>query len=153
MTRHVPLATASLLALLCALPVGGQEKGNWRAASTTARGITGDIAFAGEKIVINFAAFTVAQIRDLTPAETSAAFNSETAAGGSGSLYRTDIPGDKKFLHKNTLCGGEDTQWIVTYAAGHTLQVALFSGPSMPVLTAEAVANATNLCGTYTYVR
>ena len=63
------------------------------------------------------------------------------------------MPAGKKFLHKNTLCGGEDTQWVATWVSGHTLRLAFFSGTAMPVLTTEAVANSTTLCGTYTYVR
>ena len=58
-----------------------------------------------------------------------------------------------KFLHKNTLCGGEDTQWMVTSASGKSLQVAFFSGTTMPVLTPEVMANTTDLCGTYSYAR
>lgn len=140
--------------LALTLPLAAQEKGNWRAASTTARGVTGDIAFVGQKIAINFTAFTVAQIRDLTPAEAAALFPSDGgAAPTTGNLYRTSIPAEKRFLHKNTLCGSEDTQWIATLVTGHTLQLAFFSGPAMPVFTPEAMANATTLCGTYSYVR
>ncbi len=140
---------------LCMLTVVSfaQEKGQWRAASTTARGVTGDIAFTETRIAINFSGFTVAQIRTLEPPEISALFNAAPDADGGGNLYRTDIPGDKHFLHKNTLCGSEETQWVVTYVSGKSLQLAFFSGASMPKLTAEAVANTTSLCGTYAYVR
>jgi hypothetical protein len=64
-----------------------------------------------------------------------------------------DIPGATKFLHKNTLCGGEDTTWMATYASGKSLQIAFFSGAKPPVLTIDALANSTDLCGTYTYQR
>ena len=150
---HVALSgIAGSLALNLQLPA--QEKGEWRAASNTAKGVTGDIAFLGQKIAINFSGFTVAQIRELTPAEVSALFNAEaTTDVAPGNLYRTSIPAEKKFLHKNTLCGSEETQWIATFVAGHTLQLAFFSGLAMPVFTPDAIANATSLCGTYTYVR
>ena len=129
------------------------ERGSWRAESTTARGVTGDVAFAGQKIVINFAGFTVAQIRTLTPAEAKAAFDGDSTAEGSGNLYRTSIPAEKRFLHHNTLCGSEETQWVVSFVTGKELQLAFFSGASMPVLTPEAIGSNTNLCGTYSYTR
>ena len=152
--KPVRLLPAFALCLsICFPALQAQEKGTWRAASTNARGVTGDIAFAGTKIAINFSGFTVAQIRELTPAETSAAFNLEGQNSAGGNLYRTSIPAEKTFLHKNTLCGSEETQWIATYVSGKTLQLAFFSGPQMPVLTADAMVNTTNLCGTYTYVR
>jgi hypothetical protein len=142
-----------VLVFSCTALVSAQEKGQWRAVSTSARGVTGDIAFSGEKLIINFSAFTIAQIRELTPDEISAAFNADRDAIGSGNLYRLEIAGDKRFLHKNTLCGSEETQWLATYVKGRDLQVAFFSGSKMPALTVDAFANATNLCGTFTYTR
>ncbi len=133
--------------------LSAQEKGQWRAASTTAKSITGDLAFTDIKLILNFNAFTIAQIRSLTPAEATALFHADPSGVGGGSLYRTDIPSDKRFLHKNTLCGSEDAQWVATYVVGKSLQLALFSGNDIPALTADSLANATNLCGTYTYVR
>jgi len=130
-----------------------QDRGMWRAARNTAKSITGDIAFFGEKLSVNFSTFTVAEIRALTPAELSIAFNPDDPKVGEGHLYRTSIPGDKKFLHKNTLCGSEDTQWIVTYVSGKTLELAFFSTATMPVFTPEAFNNSSALCGTFTYVR
>jgi hypothetical protein len=137
----------------CCAGAVAQDKGNWRAASQTARSVTGDIAFTGQKIAINFSGYWIAQIRTLTPAEASATFNVDLDAGGSGNLYRLSIPGDKRFLHKNTLCGSEDVQWAVTYVAGHTLQLALFSGSKMPVMTPDGMASDANLCGVFGYVR
>ncbi len=135
------------------LALAAQEQGAWRAASKTARGVTGDVGFGGEKISINFSSFAVAQIRELQPAEMAAVFSIDGTAGGTGNLFRTSIPANKKFLSKNTLCGSEETQWIVSYVAGKQLQLAFFSGAAMPVLTAEAMGGSTNLCGTYTYGR
>jgi hypothetical protein len=62
-----------------------------------------------------------------------------------------NIPADKRFLHKNTLCGSEVTQWMVTYVEGRTLHVAFFSGNDMPLLTAEALTNSTDVCGLFSY--
>ena len=156
--RHAPLLTtlaASLL--LCTLPVAAQERGYWRAASNTARSITGDITLSEEKLIINFVGFTVSRIRALQKAEIGALFDTDTnapaASTGNASLYRLNIPATRKFLRKNTLCGAEDTQWMVTYAAGHDLRVAFFSNPNPPLLTPEAIANSTDLCGTFSYTR
>ncbi len=151
MTRPRRHATLFLVALAAASTA--QEKGQWRAASTTAKGVTGDVAFTDTKFILNFNAFTAAQIRSLTPDEITALFHTDATANGTGSLFRTDIPGDKRFLHKNTLCGSENAQWVATYVSGHTLQLALFSGSDMPKLTPEELANTTALCGTFSYVR
>jgi hypothetical protein len=142
---------ASLLA--CCMTVAAQEKGNWRAASSTAQSITGDVALSDSKISINFSSFVIAQIRALTAADLSAVFPAESGAGGSGSLYRLSVPAQRKFLHKNTLCGDEDTQWMATYVEGRSLHLAFFSGQKMPVFTPDAMANSTDLCGTFSYVR
>lgn len=135
------------------MPGAAQEKGIWRAASKTAKSITGDVAFGDERISIYFSGYAIAQIRPLTPVEIGAAFDSDSTAGGSGNLYRLSIPGTKKFMHGTTMCGGEETQWLATYSVGKSLQMSFFSGATMPVFTPEALGSSTNLCGTYSYVR
>jgi hypothetical protein len=145
---------STIAVLLCTLTLTAQELGNWRASNQTAKSITGDIGLAPEKIFINFARFTMSRIRALQPAEISAAFSSEgDTAAGAGSLYRLSIPPEQKFLHKNTLCGSEETQWMATYVEGKTLKVAFFSDAKPPVFTLEALQNSTNLCGTFTYTK
>ena len=72
---------------------------------------------------------------------------------GTGSLYRLSIPPEQKFLHKNTLCGSEETQWMATYLEGRTLKVAFFSNAKPPIFKLEELQNSTNLCGTFTYTR
>ncbi len=139
--------------LSCSIAASAQEAGYWRATSTTARSITGDVALNGEKIAINFSSYWIAQIRTLTPAELSAAFGADAKDAGTGNLYRLSIPSDKKLLHKNTLCGGEDTQWLATYSTGRNLQLAFFSTSQMPVFTPDAFSNNTNLCGIFGYTR
>lgn len=130
-----------------------QERGNWRAASSNARSITGDLSLAAEKILISFTTFPIAQIRPLQPAELNAAFDLDAGAAGTGSLYKLNIPATQKFLKKNSLCGADDTQWMVTHVTGHDLQVAFFSGAAVPIFTPEAIATTTSLCGVYVYVR
>jgi hypothetical protein len=140
-----------LVLVLTGTTARAQEKGSWRAASTTAESITGDIAFGDEKITIDLSTFPIAQIRLLTKAEAAAVFDADTKATGSGNLYRVSIPAGKTFLNKNTLCASEMTDWVVTYVTGRRLQLALFSGPKMPVMSAEALANTTSLCGIFSY--
>jgi len=147
--RRRTILLSTILAL--GLTSAAQDKGAWRAMSNTARSITGDIAFSADKLSINYVPFTIAQIRALQPAEVSAVFNDGTT--GPGNLYRLSVPASKVFLHHNTLCGSDETQWMITYVDGKTLQLAFFSGPQIPAFTAEAIANSTNLCGTYTYTR
>jgi hypothetical protein len=141
-----------LLVVSLAGAAGAQEKGTWRAASKTAESITGDVTFGDDRVTINFASFPLAEIRSLTPAEAAAVFNADGGTPGLGHLYRVIIPAAKKFLHKNTLCGSEETEWMVTYVSNRTLQVGLFSGQKMPVMTPEALSNSTSLCGTFSYV-
>lgn len=149
--RLLPFVAVALLPL-CALPSAAQEDGPWRATSSNARAITGDVIFSPQKFTINFTTFTIAQIRSIKTDEILALFNPDITTGA-GNVYRVDIPADKKFLHHNTLCGSESTQWVVTYAQGRNLQIALFSGATPPLLTVDAVNNATNLCGIFSYVR
>jgi hypothetical protein len=140
------------LGLNCALTGMAQERGNWRAASKTAQSITGDVTFGNEKLTINFVGFPVAEIRSLKLAEIAAAFGGADANAGIGHLYRLSIPGDKRFLHKNTLCGSEETQWMATYVSGKELQIAFFANAAPPLFTAEALNNDPNLCGIYSYM-
>ena len=141
------------LVLVSCMTAAAQDKGYWRAASSTAKSITGDVALSEEKISINLVSFTMARIRGLQQAEASALFDAEGTALGNGSLYRLIVPGERKFLHKNSLCGSDDTQWMVTYVAGRSLQLAFFSGAKPPVFTADALGNSTDLCGKFGYVR
>ena len=151
--RRFFLTAAFILLIAASTSCPAQEKGYWRAASSTAGSITGDIEISNTKLSINFSGFTIAQIRQLSPAETSAVFPAEINGGASANLYRLNVPAAKQFLHHNTLCGKDDTQWMVTAVADRTLYVAFFSGANTPEFTTEAMANSTDQCGTFTYVR
>lgn len=156
--HRIPALTSSLLllsalvGLACALPLAAQDKGYWRADSSTAKSITGDLGISDTKLIMNFLSFPLAQIRKLTPAEGLAAFDVDASTGVGGNLYHLDISASRRFLHKNTLCGTEETQWMATYTAGRSLYVDFFSGAEMPKLTFDALQNSTDLCGTFTYV-
>lgn len=130
-----------------------QEKGSWRATSSTAQAITGDVTLSPEKISINFLPFPISRIRSLEQGEVSAVFDEGIDAGGSGSLYRVNIPATRMLMHRNTLCAGDDTQWMITYVAGRSLRIAFFSGTALPVFTRDAIVNSTDLCGTFSYAR
>ncbi len=157
MTLPPVLKTFAASILICTLSAAAaaqaQDKGYWRAASNTARSITGDLSLGEEKIIINLVAFPMVKARALDKAEISAVFDADSNAPGDGALYHLTIPASKKFLNKNTLCGGEDTQWMVTYVSGKSLRLALFSGQKAPVFTFNAISNSTDLCGTFEYTR
>lgn len=141
-----------VLMLAGSLAGTAQDRGYWRAASSNAEAVTGDLSISDTKVMINLTSFTIAQIRKLTPAEVGAAFDADVNSGRTGNLYRLSVPAERRFLHHNTLCGSDDTQWMATYVDGHTLQVLFFSGDDMPVFTSIALANSSALCGVYTYV-
>jgi hypothetical protein len=153
MNHYIRLSTAAFLLLFCSFVCAAQDEGYWRAASSTAKAITGDIGLANDKLTINYLNFTVAPIRKLKPAEVAAAFDADVNTAGNGSLYRLNVSPGQRFLHHNTLCGSDPTQWMATYVSGRSLQVAFFSGEDMPVFTVDALANTTQVCGTFSYVR
>lgn len=146
------LSVAAVL-VLAALGALAQEAGLWHASSQTARAITGDIGLSAARLTMNFLTFPVARIRPLESSEINGAFNPDPGTQGSGSLYRLNVPSSTRLLHKNTLCGTDDTSWMATWVSGKTLEIAFFSGQKPPVFTAEAIANSPDLCGTYLYTR
>ncbi|MGA2250490.1 hypothetical protein [Terracidiphilus sp.] len=146
------IATLALTLSLCAT-AQQPERGYWRAASNTATGVTSDITISETKLIIGFKPYIIAPIRSLKPEEVSAVFDADASAAVLATVYRLDIPAAQKFEHKNTLCGSDDTHYMVTYTTGRTLQVAFFSGDAVPVFTFDAISHSTSLCGTFTYVR
>jgi hypothetical protein len=153
MKRLILLGAVAGVLLACPGRVAAQDRGQWSAASSTAKAITGDISISDSRLLINLLGFPIAPIRKLEPAEVSAVFVAEGSRGAGGNLYRLGISAEQRFLHKNSLCGSEDTVWMVTNVSGKSLQVAFLSGTSMPVFTPEAMNNSTDLCGTFSYVR
>lgn len=151
--KLVFVLAALVLPIACSLPASAQDKGPWRASTSDAKSITGDIGIGGSRLTLNFAGFDIAEIRAITPTEAVAAFDADPGTPGGGNLYRLNIPAKQKFAHNNTLCGSDDTQWMATWASGSELHVAFFSGPKMPTFTIDALANSGTLCGTFSYVR
>jgi hypothetical protein len=152
MNQRLPGAILTLM-LACSLHLAAQDRGYWRATSSNANDITGDISLSESKVTINFTSFIIAQIRKLQPAEATALFETDPGSPGTGNLYRLNVPAVKRFLHKNTLCGSDDTQWLATFVEGRTMHLAFFSGADMPVITTDALANSTDLCGAFSYSR
>jgi hypothetical protein len=144
---------AAFLLIAGALSCAAQDRGYWRAASYDAATITGDVTIGETKLSINFVNFALAPIRSLKPVEVSAVFDADVNAGINGQLYRIHIPAATRFMHRNTLCGAEDTEWMATYVVGHNLYVAFFSGTTAPVFTVDAMANSPDRCGNFTYAR
>lgn len=153
MKKRSQLFLAVALLALCTLTAAAQDRGYWRAASSNAASITGDVAISPSKLIINFIGFPIVQARRLKPAEASSVFDADVNAGIEGTLYRLSVPANKRFLHRNTLCGDEDTHWMATYVSGKSMQVAFFSGESEPAFKFGAIQNSPALCGVYTYVR
>jgi len=158
MKKKIPGGVAGLLpvcvtmAALCGA-AQAQDMGYWRAASSEAQSITGDITIAAAKVTIDYYVFPATPIRSLKPVEVSSAFDADVNAGISGELYRLVVPADQRFQHKNTLCGTEETQWMATYVTGRTMQVAFFSGDSQPVFTFDAMQGTQTKCGVFRYSR
>ena len=153
MRKQFPLLVAAAVLALISLAAPAQDRGYWRAASSNAAAITGDIAISPSKVIINFYGYPIVQARRLKPAEVSSVFDADVNAAIEGTLYRLSIPANKRFLHRNTLCGDEDTHWMATYVSGRSMQVAFFSGDTEPVFKFGAIQNSPALCGTFTYVR
>ncbi len=136
-----------------ALASAAQDQGYWRAASNTAKAITGDIGIAENSVNIDFVRFSLASIRTLKPVEVAAAFDADVNSGATGQLYRLNVPPDRRFLHHNTLCGSQSAQWMATYVSGRTLNVAFFSGEDEPLFTIDALSNSSAVCATFSYTR
>jgi hypothetical protein len=156
-TRMQRLFTAALAALALAgaltCAAQDQDKGYWRAASNAANSITGDIAISGAKITIDYNTYPLTPFRSLKPAEVSSVFDADVNTAGPGTLYRLSVPAAKRFVHHNTLCGTDTTQWMATYVSGRTLSVAFFSGEDQPVFTMDEISNSRHLCGTFSFAR
>ncbi|MGA3101242.1 MAG: hypothetical protein ABSD61_05210 [Terracidiphilus sp.] len=146
-------ALGAVAGVLLAVAAAAQDGGAWVAASTNATSITNNIAISKDRLSIDYLTFPLAPIRTLKPVEVSAVFDADVNAGISGMLYRLKIPANTRFLHKSSLCGDQDTQWMATYVTGHSLRVAFFSGDDMPVFTFDAISKSTALCGTFAYSR
>jgi len=150
----VAAAGVMLLGAVCgAAQTNPQDRGYWRAATNTTEKMTAEIAIAETKVTLNTTTFPVVPVRKLKPAEVTALFDADVNAGISGNLYGLHVRGGTRIVEHSTLCGDEETRWMVTYVTGRTLQVAFFSGDDPPEFTFDAISNSTTLCARYTYTR
>ncbi len=148
-----PRFLSAVLVLAFSVCAAAQDKGYWRASSQTASSITGDIVITDAKLTMNFLAWPLVPVRALKPIEISAVFDADGNVAQAGNLYKVSIASGQRLLHKNTLCGTEQTQWMATWIDGRSLHVAFFSGSTPPVFTFDAIRNSTDVCGTFLYSR
>lgn len=144
----------AILAVAAFAPAAhAQDQGLWLAESQSADNITGQLEIKADRIGMAFLRIPIVRVRAITADEAVAAFDADRDASGGGALYRVRIPATTKMLNKNTLCGSEDTEWMMTWATKKTLHVAFFSGEQPPKLSFEALTNSAELCGNFTYGR
>ena len=151
--RTCALGAFLLLVLGASGASAGERMKTWYALSANAIAVTNNIDLSESKLSIGFVYYTLNRNHDLKPTEASAVFDIDPAEPGSGALYRTFIPAGTRFQRNNTLCGGEDVQWMAKWATAQELKVAFFSSSEPPVLTFDAVSRSQDLCGVYTYKR
>ncbi|HUB51549.1 MAG TPA: hypothetical protein VL986_05355 [Terracidiphilus sp.] len=147
------LFISAVLLIVAQLAALAQDKGFWVPESSSAKTITGEISIAETRLTMNYLNFPLGQIRALKPEEAGALFDADVNAPGGGYLYRLAVAADRRFLHKNTLCGTDDVQWMITWVQGRTLNVAFFSGANPPTLTMDALAGTNDRCGIFAYSR
>ena len=63
MRKHIRFLAFAVLLTVCSISLAAQDRGYWRASTSTARLITGDIAISNTKLTINFLSFPVVQAR------------------------------------------------------------------------------------------
>ncbi len=85
----------------------GTGKRELHPVSSTARSITGDVNFSNEKLMISFSTFPIAQIAPCSRPRSLQPSICDETSGVSGNLFGLSIPGSRRFLHKNTLCGAD----------------------------------------------
>lgn len=143
------VAFAALLAQSSAWSASVIEQ--WKAVSTTASSITGDITIAVDRIT-----FGNGTSLPLAAAGRAPDFDSADGRPVNAMLFRVTAPDDPVLLSGNRLCGGQTPRpvtfvafWRSVRSGGgvdlHTL--AVFSGSERPT-----GAGGPGLCGTYNYV-
>jgi len=123
--------------------------------------ITGDIkstpttlTIAGHKLELRL----VRQLNHDDTANAAALLDTKITPNLIGVLYQTHLSAGTKLQGNNTLCGKNDTTWIVILLSQSNaprstadLYLANFSGSGEPDLRPSAIATSTHLCGTYWY--
>jgi hypothetical protein len=122
----------------------------WRAASTTASSVSGDVTFAPSKIQ-----FQNGQSLPLAVIGRVKNFQA-TGEAVDATVYRVTAPADLRLLNGNHLCGGGGHSQAVTYivvwipeappGGAPARSMAAFSGKDQPRSDGDPAA-----CGTYNY--
>lgn len=134
---------AGLSAILLSAPATaalGVER--WTATSTTAIGITGDIALSPTRLVAAGKVFRLAVAADVT--------NFATNEGPQAArILRVIRPINPVLRNGNKLCGAP-VRWIAVYRSDHgkSLNMAAFIGGAQP-----SGETGSDLCGTFLYSR
>lgn len=111
---------------------------NYKAASTTAMSITGDISMDDFSMVF-------ANGESLDFAELIADHLMVDGRQVPGSVYSVETPGDPELENGNRLCGNGDVTYVATWSGGQGMtMVAVFTGSEPP-------ASDEQMCGSYLY--
>lgn len=123
------------LSALAASPAVAGEKGEkWRAMSTTAIAITGDISVFSDHMV-----FGNGQRVSLTAVGKS---------GRNARIFKLDVPANPKLLNGNTLCGPKAVQFVAfSKLDATTLSLSVFDRKEAPTSSDDGP------CGIYNYVK
>lgn len=132
-----------LSATLLSAPIMAASKvERWTATSSTAMGITGDIALSPTRLVAAGKAFSLAVAADIT--------NFATSEGPQAArILRVTRPINLILKNGNKLCGTA-VRWIAVYRSDHgkSLNMVAFTGKLRP--NGEM---GSDLCGTFLYTR
>ena len=127
---------------------------HWTAISNTAMGVTGDLTVTPRSVTMAGRTLQLALLHTLAGpqlGQAAALFPVAVTSKLRGALYKVSIPATAAFKSSNTLCGKQATTFFVLLTDGSDLELAMFSGKNEPNLSANAIANSTEFCGTYSY--
>lgn len=124
--RAIVVSTA-FAAVFVTSAASADYEGRWRAASSTASAVTGDIRLRGDTLI-----FGNGKRLTLIPASAREGNWTPLPESSSGALYRLDPPSDPVLLHGNTLCGKPVTYIVLSQRAEHGLGLTAFTGKAAP---------------------
>lgn len=125
MMRRLTLAAG--LTILAAGAASAEPQGRWRAASSTASAVTGDITLRDGALI-----FGNGKRLALIPAGEPEGRWTPLPDTRRGALYRLDPPSDPVLLHGNALCGKPVTYIVLSQHAEHGLSLTAFTGKAAP---------------------
>lgn len=141
--NRIRLLAASLVCLASAAQAKPAGEERWRAASTTAISITGDIRLSPTRLIAAGQTIAVTVAADLP------AYQSITGVYPARVLKVTN-PRRVRMLRGNEFGCDAPVRWIVVFRQGSPRQLGMevFEGPHMPESSQQA-----GLCASYSYVR